>query len=316
MTPTTMLSLDVCGEGNVGGLSLVPLLLVMCLAMPGIGWAQLSQEAQTVEVERRVYAGDKTPNEARRQAIEEAQAEAIRQVVGTQVQVDRENVTIETGSDIVNRFSQFIRTGASGRVVDHEVLEDKRQELQGEIFQYIRLRATVQPEQGQPDPGFEVSLQLNDEDHVFVDRGTRTKSDEVVAELEVTRDAYITLFSVTPDTLQVIWPNSVTEDTFVPANTTVEFPPRELREAGVHLRLQVPEGESQVTERLVAVATKNPITFQTVPAYQVQEGALSTAQASVQALNRWLVEIPLDQRALATVTYDVTRASESSAMKD
>lgn len=286
-------------------------LFVLLLVLPRSGIAQTnSDEPQTVEVERRVFAGDKTPNEARKQALEEAQAEAIRQVVGTQVQMDRERVTIETGDDVVDRFSQIVRTGASGRVVDHEVLEEDRREIGGEVFQYLRIRATVQPEQGQMDPGFNVKLRLNDEDRVFVDRGARTENDEVIAEIEVTKDAYLTLFSVTPDTLQVIWPNSITSNTFVSANTTVQFPPKELRDAGIRLRVQVPDGKSQITERLVAVATKEKVPFRPVPEYQVKEGQLTTAQASVQALNRWLVEIPLDQRALATVTYDVTRSSE------
>jgi len=59
----------------------------------------------------------------------------------------------------------------------------------------------------------------------------------------------------------------------------------------------------------VAVATKQEVPFQEVPEYDLENGSLATAQASVEALNRWLVEIPLGQRALATVSYDLVRRS-------
>jgi membrane-bound lytic murein transglycosylase len=76
----------------------------------------------------------------------------------------------------------------------------------------------------------------------------------------------------------------------------------------LRLRVEIPDGRKQITERLVAVATKQQIPFQEVPRRHIEDGVLASAQASVQALNRWLVEIPLGQRALQSVTYDVVRA--------
>lgn len=267
-------------------------------------------ETRTVETEYELYAGNKTPQEARRQAIDRARAEAVRKAIGTQVQAEQRSSTIEAGEEVVSRFSQVVRTGASGRVVSSEVLAEQRPERNGEVFQYVRIRATVQPATGRPDPGFEVTMGLTDEDQTFVDRGGLEESDEVIAEIEVTKDAYLTLFSVTADTLQVIWPNALSRDTFVPAETTVEFPPPSLRARGLHLRVNVPDGRGRVTERLVAVATKQKVPFREVPEYQIEEGRLTAAQASVEALNRWLVDIPLRQRAVASATYDVVRAGE------
>jgi len=267
-------------------------------------------EPRTVEVEYELYAGNKTPQEARRQAIDRAKAEAVRQAIGTQVQAERRSSTIEMGEEVVSRFSQVVRTGASGRVVSSEVLEEQRPERNGEVFQYVRIRATVQPATGRADPGFEVDVSLADEDQTFVARGALEESDEVIAEIDVTKDAYLTLFSVTPDTLRVIWPNALSRDTFVPAGTTVEFPPPSLRAGGLHLRVSVPEGQDRLTERIVAVATKQKILFREVPEYQVEEGQLTAAQASVEALNRWLVDIPTGQRAVASATYEVVRAGE------
>jgi len=166
--------------------------------------------ARTVEAEHRVYAETKTLEEARRQAVDRAQAEAVRKAIGTQVQAERRSSTIETGDEAVSRSSQVVRTGASGRVVDFDVLEGCLLERGGERFQYVRIRAWVKPTTGRPDSGFKIrALDLLDEDRTYVARDRLEASDEVIAEVEVTKDAYITLLSVTPNTLQVIWPNSL-----------------------------------------------------------------------------------------------------------
>jgi len=286
------------------------LLLVAALLAPGTACGQPeSLEARTVEASYEIYAGNKTLEEARQAAVNRAQAEAVRKAIGTQVQAQRRSATIEAGEEIVNRFSQVVRTGASGRVVDYNVLEETLRERGGSTFQYVRIRATVEPTTGQPDEDFTVDLHLTDADQTFVARDRLEESDEVIAEIEVSKDAYLTLFSVTPDTLQVIWPNSLSEDTFVPAGRAVQFPPPDLRARGLHLRVEVPEGRDRITERLVAVATKQRTPFREVPEREIEDGTLATAQASMQALNRWLVEIPLGQRAIRSVTYDVVHAS-------
>jgi hypothetical protein len=110
--------------------------------------------------------------------------------------------------------------------------------------------------------------------------------------------------------LQVIWPNSLSTDTSVPAGTTVQFPPPDLRARGLHLRADTPEGRAQVTERLVAVATKQKVPFQEMPDRQIEGGILTTVQADVEALNRWIVDIPLGRRTISSVTYDVVQEIE------
>jgi hypothetical protein len=303
-----------CGPWRLArGLLAASLVLLTALAPPEAARAQADSSraaltAKTVVAEYELYAGNKTLKEARRQAIDRAQAEAVRKAIGTQVQAERRSSTIETGDEVVSRFSQVVRTGASGRVVDSEVLEASVRERAGSTFQYVQIRATVEPTTGRPDPGFTVTLRLTDDDQTFVARDRLPESDEIIAEIEVTKDAYLTLFSVTADTLQVIWPNSLSKDTFVAAGTSIQFPSPALRARGLRLRVEIPDGRKQITERLVAVATKQQIPFQEVPRRHIEDGVLASAQASVQALNRWLVEIPLGQRALQSVTYDVVRA--------
>jgi len=104
----------------------------------------------------------------RRQATDRAQAEAVRKSIGTQVQAERQSSTIERDKEVVSRFSQVVRTGAGGRVVDYKVLEERRPERNGEIFQYVRIEAKVESSTGRPDPGFAVYLKLTDEDGTVI----------------------------------------------------------------------------------------------------------------------------------------------------
>lgn len=277
----------------------------------GGAWAQ-SGQGKTVEVEYQIYSGDKSPQKAREMAIKRAQAEAVRRVVGTKVQAERVSSSVESGQERVERFAQIVRTGASGRVVESEVLQGETTKRGGSLFYKVRIRATVVPEQGRSDPSFEIDVSLNDPDRVYLDRGLPSESQELIASFKVTQDAYLTLFSVTPDTLRVLWPNSRLPETFVPADSTVKFPPQNLRNLGLRWRVQVPKGQQSVTERIVVVATKKKIPFEPIPDYEVTSGRLKTTGATVEALNRWLVEIPLDQRSLATATYTVRRKSGGS----
>ena len=300
-----------CGLRRAGSLLLGVLTIFLVGGTPHSLHAQ-SDDGTTVTVEYQIYSGDKAPQRARELAIRRAQAEAVRRVVGTEVQAERVSSSVQSGAERVERFAQIVRTGASGRVIHSEVLEGKTTEQGGNLFYEVRIRATVVPEQGQPDPSFGVDISLNQQDRVYLDRGRRAESQQIVASFETTQDAYLTVFSVTPDTMQVVWPNSRLPETFVPADSTVEFPPPDLRRLGLRWRVQVPPGRQEVTERIVVVATKKKIPFEPIPDYEVISGRLETAGATVEALNRWLVEIPLSQRAVSTATYTIRRASGDS----
>ena len=266
-------------------------------------------QGQTLTVDYSVRLRGRTPEEAKQLALDGARADAVRRVVGTQVQAERSISTIETDDELVERFSQVVRTGAGGRVVEERIVEAGIEEQGGQDVVYrVRVEATVQPDVGRPDPAFVASLSLNKESQVYVARSSRRASDEVVATVTATQDAYLTLFSVTQDTIQVIWPNSLVEEAFVSASDSVAFPSQSWRARGLRLRVEVPPGRDRITERLFLVATKTRIPFRPTPNVNIRDGTLRTVESSLLALNRWLVGIPLDQRATATATYDVRRA--------
>lgn len=264
-------------------------------------------DAETVTVAYEVALRERTPEEARELALSRARAEAVRRVAGVQVHAERTSLSNETSQGIDRQFTQSIRTSTSGRVVQESVLEAGIRERGGEMVYCVQLQATVQVQMGRTDPAFAATLRLNDPDRLYVAGSSHADSDEIVVTVEVTQNAYLTLFSVTDDTVQVVWPNALLDENRAPAQVPIEFPPPDWRKRGLRLRAELPEGLHQRPERFVLVATKENIPFDSVPNLAVEGGVLATRQASLHALNMWLVQIPLDQRAIATATYHVKR---------
>jgi hypothetical protein len=80
-----------------------------------------------------------------------------------------------------------------------------------------------------------------------------------------------------------------------------ELPAREWRDRGVHFRASLPPAEKARRELVVVVATRKPVHFAT----STQTGdAMSFPMMDIQ---KWLVTIPLDQRAIAFAAYEVRR---------
>lgn len=266
-----------------------------------------SEGTGMAEVTYEVSLQGRTPEEARATALDRARAEAVRRVAGLQVQAERASMSVESGQGFESQFVQNIRTSASGRVIAESVLEAGIRNRDDESVYFVHLQATVQVQEGRADPAFTATLKLDDPDQTYVARTPRAASDEVVATAEVTKDAFLTLFSIAADTIKVVWPNALVDENRVPAHVPVEFPPPDWRARGLRLRAALPEGVDRRTERLMVVATKERVPFDAIPNLAVQDGALTTQQATLHALNRWLVRIPLDQRALATATFRVRR---------
>jgi hypothetical protein len=148
-----------------------------------------------------------------------------------------------------------------------------------------------------------VTVSLNDA--LFFDGGTSLEgNDELIATITASRTAWITVFGVTGDSAQVLLPNAYMTDHRVIGGTAVELPSREWRDRGVHFRASLPPQEKARRELLVIVATQSPVPF---PVSSHGADAGLTPSFPLLAIQRWLVTIPLDQRAIAFAPYEVRR---------
>ena len=270
--------------------------------------AQRGVLGDTVTVTQRVLvAGDMTPGDAKRQAVEKALAEAVRRIAGVRVQAAQLGVDEDRGGRTRDSFLSVVQLDAAGRATDYRVLDDRfvterHPALGAQVYYELRALVTVAREIGAPDPGFSVGVTLNDA--LFFDTGEGLEgNDELVATITPSRDAWLTVFDVTGDSAQLLLPNALMTETRALASRPFELPSREWRDRGVHFRASLASQETTRRELLVVVATRDRVVFPT----GTSTDATATPPISLMAIQRWLVTIPLERRAIAFVPYEVRR---------
>jgi hypothetical protein len=267
-----------------------------------------AQGGDTVTVTQRVLvAGDVTPAEAKRQAVERALAEAVRRISGVRVQAAQLGVGDDRNGRLNDSFLSVVQLDAAGRATDYRILDERFQterhpSLGAQLYLELRALVTVAREHGTIDPGFKVSVSLNDA--LFFDGGGSIEgNDELIATITPTQDAYLTVFGVVGDSAQLLLPNAFMSDNRAVASRAMELPAREWRDRGVHFRASLRPDEKARRELVVVVATRKPVQF--APA--IPAGDAVSASFPMMDIQKWLVTIPLDQRAIAFAAYEVRR---------
>lgn len=268
-----------------------------------IGASSLArQRTDTVTVEQRVLLSpDLTPAEARRRALEHALADAVRQVAGVRVQSNELSVLDERGSAIRNGYSSVVQLDAAARATDYRVLEEewvsvRHPEIGPQLYLRTRTLVVVERERGVPDPAFSVDVTLNAS--LFTTRtGQASESDEVIAVVHASRDAFLTLFVIADDSAERVFPNSYVPSVSVQADRRIEIPDADWRARGVRLRASLPEGRAARRELFMVVATR-----QAIPPPR-------PTRLSIMSVQRWLVQIPADQRAVGFASYEIRRGT-------
>jgi hypothetical protein len=262
----------------------------------------------TVTVTQRVLiAGDLTPAEAKRQAIEKALAEAVRRIAGVRVQSAQLGVDEDRDGRVRDSFLSVVQLDAAGHAIDYRLLDERfaserHPTLGTQLYLELRALVTVAREVGSADPGFVVNVSLNDA--LFFDAGASLEgNDELIATITTSHDAWLTVFGVIGDSAQLLLPNALMTDHRALARMAVELPSREWRDRGVHFRASLPPGEPARRELVVVVATRRPVSFP-MPSPRADG---NTSSFSLMSIQRWLVTIPLAERAIAFAAYEVRR---------
>ena len=265
--------------------------------------------AQTVDVQRReLLAGGRSADEVKRDALYAALADAVRRVSGVMVQGTELSSRSDSGGHIVDRYVEAVRVDAAGRATAWAVLKEgwrteKSRALGDQLYYELSLRVTVERESGTRDPGFTVRLSAN-ATHFAVRSEIAAENDEMIARVVVSQDAFITLVSIAGDSVYVLTPNSVVPEVRAGPPLAVELPEPALRRMGLHYRVALPFGVRSRTELLAVVATRRPVALF---APHGEGEARDSGTLTLAEFNRWLVSIPLDQRAVAQLPIEVKR---------
>lgn len=278
-------------------------LFAVCLVLALSAEGARAQTVDTVTVEQRILmTPELTPAEARRRAIDAALAEGVRRVAGVRVQSSALSTLDERGergARVESRYSSVIALDAAARAVDYRVTseewETRRLDGASQLYLHLTLRAVVEREVGTPDAGFTIDLSLN-APRYEVRADAASRNDEIIATVRTSRSAQLSLFTIVGDSVQRLFPNAYLPAVTSDSGRTLELPDPEWRERGLRLRATLPPQVDELRELLLVVATRSAV-------------APPPVSMSVMELQRWLVRIPLQDRAMAFASYDVRRAA-------
>jgi len=274
--------------------------IVVAVLLAGLPSILPAQGVDSVTVEERVLmTPDLTPANARRRAIDSALAEAVRRVAGVVVTSTALSTTSESGERVHGDWRSVVQLDAAARAVDYRVLEERWESRSvpgqdSQLYLVVRLAALIQRESGAPDAAFRVELSLNG--HEFLVRpGAIDRADEIVAEVRTSQRSHLVLVSIQGDSALRIFPNDYVSQVTVDAGVVHQLPESEWRSRGLRLRASLPRGLDSRRELLMVVATRHSLPPPPVA-------------ASVMEFQRWLVAVPLGDRALAVAPFTIKRA--------
>jgi len=255
-------------------------------------------ETRVVEVSASVVGIDRTPEQARRQALERAREEAVAQATGIRVAAQQLRMRSELDGASSDAFSFLVQTSTEGRIVKEQV--SYRTRLDGETPVYeATLVAEVVLEEGVRDPGFTLDVTTLPDTNVYRD------GELLAVEVNASRPCYVTLIRVGSDgSLDVLFPNRFRPPRPIEAGKAIRIPSESDRFA---IRARLAEGRDLEHERLLAVATLDPIAFDLDRTDGNELAAEGSAGTSLTALNRWLLRIPVARRAESLWEYEIRR---------
>lgn len=271
-------------------------LLMVLPASPLPSQERVRYDTTTVE-QRVLLTGDLTPAQARRRGIEEALAEGVRQVSGVLLRSGVVAVREEQAGRLREEWRSVVQLDAAGRVTSYEVVDEswmttRHPELGDQVYLRLVVRATVATELAPADAGF--LLEVRASAATLIVRGRDpSRNDELVLHVRSTRDAHLAVLSVEDDSATLVFPNAWVRDVPVVAGDSMEIPAADWRARGLRLRARLPDGVASRREQVVVVATRDP-----VPPF---------SGGTVMDLQRWLVGIPPDRRAVQWVLVETRR---------
>ena len=266
-----------------------------------LGLAAIAVRAETrvVEVTASVAGTGRTPEQARREALQRARGEALARTAGVRVAAQQLRLRSEEADGTVrDGFSSLVETSTEGRIVDESITYRTRLESDEPIYEATIL-AVVELEDDARDPGFTLDLATEPASRMLRD------GEDLVLEVTASRRCYLTLIQIGSDgTPELLAPNRFLTEVALEAGRTLSIPPKS---AGFRIRARLPAGREQERERILAVATLDPVTFM-LDAETGDELSRSAAAGSrFTALNRWLLRIPVARRAEAFWEYEIGR---------
>lgn len=261
-----------------------------------------AQQGETVLIEQRVLLQEQlSPTAAKRRALEEAMAEAVRRVAGVRVNSSVVSTTTEDNTGTGGAYRSIVQLDAAGRATDaHIVSESWETAYTAGIGEQLYYRAlfsiTVERDVGAPDPGFTVDVSLPQEEYVAHSIDPR-RNDELVATVRVSKPSLVYAFSIADDSVTALVPSEFLAPVEAVPTAPFELPDATWRARGLRFRVTWPTNDESQGELLAIVALQEGRSSATKPPKRM----------SVLEFQQWLVRIPASDRATGFAAYSVRR---------
>ncbi len=286
----------------------IPLLFVLSLAVSVLAQARHDLEpGEEVWVPvAGVASGEMIGlEEGRRVAYERALKRALEETLPVEVHGLIVREVVELDSDEWRQsFHQLVQLDFHGQIVDTEDPVYSTH-LEGATPVYsCSLRVKVRRAYGEPDPTFNIDVRLDHENHIYSD------GDAMRITVTPTQDCYFTVFCIwSNDTVSVLYPNARTPSRLHRGQEPVDFPSPEDKRKGIRYRVGLLDGRERDREVICIVATKREYPFVAGEAGATTDPyVIPGYHAAYVALGRWLVDIPVGDRAQEWVSYEIVPA--------
>jgi hypothetical protein len=232
--------------------------------------------------------------------------EAVSKKVPTSVQVTTllTDVMGESSGDAYEQtiWSGFFKSTVSGVITNQSEISNRFDELGPDRGYELAMayRFYVEPVQGQRDPGFYVDVTL--------ENNMLKEGDELVFAVKPSKDCYLNVFNLMADhSVLLMYPNEYMTENFIAAGSTVQIPDPAIRQ---HIKFVVGTmpGEELTTESAYIVCTKEQVRqVSDLPLIGTSKPVFSGESQSFIKLQRWLTNIPLNQRVEKNLVYHIAK---------
>ena len=258
-----------------------------------------------VEVEEtRNFSNSVSPDRAKQELLQILRNKAVSKKVPPNVEVSQLLTDVmsesEGSASEQTAWSGFFKHTVSGVITAEQILIDRLDQDESGYKKTIRIKAYVEPVRGQRDAGFYIDVAL--------ENNLLKAGDELAFSVTPSKDCYLYVFNLMADqNIMLMLPNEYFEDNFIKGGTTMQIPDPVIRKYR-KFRVAPMPGEDLTSESVYIVCTKEEVpAIRDLPQIGTAIQVFSGKSQDFVKLQRWLTNIPLNQRVEKNLVYHVSR---------
>ena len=258
-----------------------------------------------VEVEEtRNFSNSVSPDRAKQELLQILRNKAVSKKVPPNVEVSQLLTDVmsesEGSASEQTAWSGFFKHTVSGVITAEQILIDRLVPDTSGYKKTIRIKAYVEPVRGQRDAGFYIDVAL--------ENNLLKAGDELAFSVTPSKDCYLYVFNLMADqNIMLMLPNEYFGENYIKGGTTMQIPDPVIRKYR-KFRVAPMPGEELTSESVYIVCTKEEVpAIRDLPQIGTAIQVFSGQSQHFVKLQRWLTNIPLNQRVEKNLVYHVSR---------